>query len=560
MAATSARSRIARRCAARISRRPQRIFRPRQTGIRRLLALRPLRPLPEPLPHVSPLGTGSGFAARAHPPDGAGGPGQARTGRIFRHAHRPLPRLPRLRDGLPVRRRIRQARRDGARANRAELQAALSFRASRAISFIAAASLSVANRHGGAISEVLSDARDWRRSRAAREFCACSDCRTANGCCRRSIRSFSSRLGKTFPAQGPRRARVALFAGCVAQVTFSELNRATIRVLQANGCEVVVPAGQVCCGALPAHAGVRDVARNLARTNFDAFSADDFDAIVTNAAGCGSTLKEYTHLFAADDPSTKRAAKFSRQDARRDRISRGAWPHRAAAERSAARHVSGFLPSCPRTENPRSAAQADSRGSRRRIRGNAACGSVLRLGRRLQRHGDGSVARIAGAENGVRVQQTNAQAIVTANPGCILQLRAGAAIHDTGQEVLHVVELLDRALARSADRLFLADQVAAALRAHPRGVHCARGHVAALAHAIRLRFAVHCERHFAVENDVRGQGRHACGPDKKRSGRPARRTCVRKTFRFELFPVILFCPVSWPYCCQLYSATIQETI
>jgi len=101
---------------------------------------------------------------------------------------------------------------------------------------------------------------------------------------------FFDDLGKTFPAQGPRRARVAFFAGCVAQVTFSELNRSTIRVLQANGCEVVVPAGQVCCGALPAHAGVRDVARNLARANFAAFPAGNFDAIITNAAGCGSPL------------------------------------------------------------------------------------------------------------------------------------------------------------------------------------------------------------------------------------------------------------------------------
>ena len=79
---------------------------------------------------------------------------------------------------------------------------------------------------------------------------------------------FASALGETFPARGMRRARVAFFAGCVAQVTFSDLNRATIRVLQANGCEVVVPAAQVCCGALPAHAGVRDVARTShARTS-----------------------------------------------------------------------------------------------------------------------------------------------------------------------------------------------------------------------------------------------------------------------------------------------------
>ena len=146
---------------------------------------------------------------------------------------------------------------------------------------------------------------------------------------------FFDELGKTFPAQGPRRARVAFFAGCVAQVTFSELNRATIRVLQANGCEVVVPAGQVCCGALPAHAGVRDVARNLARANFAAFPREDFDAIITNAAGCGSTLKEYTHLFTASDPEHDQAADILGQDARRHRISGGPRPDGAAAEASA---------------------------------------------------------------------------------------------------------------------------------------------------------------------------------------------------------------------------------
>src|SRR6202045_2434858 len=102
---------------------------------------------------------------------------------------------------------------------------------------------------------------------------------------------FFSQLGRTFPAVGPRRARVALFAGCIAQVSFSTLHEATIRVLTANGCEVVIPAGQTCCGALAAHAGVRDSARSLARVNLDVFLRDDFDAVVTNAAGCGSTLK-----------------------------------------------------------------------------------------------------------------------------------------------------------------------------------------------------------------------------------------------------------------------------
>jgi glycolate oxidase iron-sulfur subunit len=124
---------------------------------------------------------------------------------------------------------------------------------------------------------------------------------------------FFSKLGRTFPAIGQRRARVALFAGCVAQVSFSALHDATIRVLTANGCEVVVPAGQTCCGALAGHAGVRDVARSLARTNLDIFLAEDFDAVITNAAGCGSTLKEYEHLFVEGTPEEDKAHAFRKK-------------------------------------------------------------------------------------------------------------------------------------------------------------------------------------------------------------------------------------------------------
>jgi len=123
-------------------------------------------------------------------------------------------------------------------------------------------------------------------------------------------RYFFQQLGKTFPAQGAKRARVAFFAGCMQQVAFSSLNEATIRVLAANGCEVVVPAGQRCCGALAVHAGIRDEARRLARNNLKAFLSEEFDAIITNTAGCGSTLKEYGHLFPADEESRARGIQF----------------------------------------------------------------------------------------------------------------------------------------------------------------------------------------------------------------------------------------------------------
>jgi glycolate oxidase iron-sulfur subunit len=259
---------------------------------------------------------------------------------------------------------------------------------------------------------------------------------------------FFTDLGKTFPAHGLQRARVAFFAGCVAQVTFSELNRATIRVLQANGCEVVVPAEQVCCGALAAHAGVRDVARNLARVNFRAFQSDDFDAIITNAAGCGSTLKEYSNFFAQDGADLKDAEKFSAK----------------------VRDISEFLADlglvAPLRPLPMRVTYQDSchlvhgqkirEAPRKLIRAipsvelvemalsDLCCGSAG-----VYNVTEPKAALDLLADKMNHAAQTKAQAILTANPGCILQLRAGAAMHNTGQEVLHVVELLDRALVKS---------------------------------------------------------------------------------------------------------------
>jgi glycolate dehydrogenase iron-sulfur subunit len=258
---------------------------------------------------------------------------------------------------------------------------------------------------------------------------------------------FFTELGKTLPAQGHQRARVAFFAGCVAQVTFSELNRATIRVLQANGCEVVIPAEQVCCGALAAHAGVRDVARNLARANFPAFHADDFDAIISNAAGCGSTLKEYSHLFPENEADHESARKFSAK----------------------VRDISEFLADlglvAPLRPLPMRVTYQDSchlvhgqkirEAPRKLIR---AIPSVEFVEMALSDLccGSAGVYNVTQPEAALdllsdkmaHAQRTKAQAILTANPGCMLQLRAGAAIHKTGQEVLHVVELLDRALVK----------------------------------------------------------------------------------------------------------------
>ena len=256
---------------------------------------------------------------------------------------------------------------------------------------------------------------------------------------------FFSELGKTFPPQGARRARVALFAGCLAQVTFSELNRATIRVLQANGCEVVVPAGQLCCGALPAHAGIRDVARNLAHTNCAAFAAQDFDAIITNASGCGSALKEYALLFPEGDPSRECEARFSGKV--RDVSEFLAELGLTAPLKSVPLRVT-FQDSCHLVHG-----QKIREAPRKLIR---SIPGVELVEMPLADHccGSAGVYNVTQTKTSLELlaqkmefaRDTKARVIVTCNPGCILQLRAGAAIHGTGQEVLHVVELLDRAI------------------------------------------------------------------------------------------------------------------
>ena len=121
------------------------------------------------------------------------------------------------------------------------------------------------------------------------------------------LKAREPQLPEFLPAKGPRRARVALFTGCVADAMFHHVNWATARVLQANGCDVVIPRNQACCGAIHYHSGAGGPALDLARTNVNAFDLDSIDAVVINVAGCGSMLKEYGHVaaeLAADDQQT----------------------------------------------------------------------------------------------------------------------------------------------------------------------------------------------------------------------------------------------------------------
>jgi len=256
--------------------------------------------------------------------------------------------------------------------------------------------------------------------------------------------SFFPQIGKLFPAQGKRRYRVAFHAGCIANVAFARLQEATVRVLQANGCEVLIPRGQICCGALHVHAGLRDEARELARRNIEAFSRDPVDAILTNAAGCGSTLKEYGYLLRGDP----------------------AWSEKAAAFAGRMKDVTEFLAEIRLTQ-PMRAIDAKvtyqdschlSHGQRIRQQPRALLQAVPGLDLVEMPLSDlccGSAGIYNITETQLAMQllrskmetvnSTGAALIATANPGCILQLRAGVRLHGRGQRVVHVVELLDEA-------------------------------------------------------------------------------------------------------------------
>ncbi|HEX3681917.1 MAG TPA: heterodisulfide reductase-related iron-sulfur binding cluster [Bryobacteraceae bacterium] len=257
---------------------------------------------------------------------------------------------------------------------------------------------------------------------------------------------FYRNLGKTFPATGERRFRVAFLAGCIANVAFARLNEATLRVLQRNGCEVAIPAAQNCCGALHLHSGLKKQACALARNNIDAVLSDEFDAIITNAAGCGSTLKEYGELLAADDAYRDRAARFAgkMKDVTEFLASIELNPEMGNVDAIATYQDSCHLAHGQKIKDaPRRLLRAIPGLSFREMpMADLCCGSAgiynvlhTEMSMQILRHKMESIGL------------TGASLILTANPGCMLQLAAGARLYGTGQRVAHVVEVLDEAYA-----------------------------------------------------------------------------------------------------------------
>ena len=262
---------------------------------------------------------------------------------------------------------------------------------------------------------------------------------------------FFHQIGKIFPAEGRARYRVAFLAGCIANISFARLNEATVRVLQRNGCDVIIPEGQGCCGALHVHAGEREEARKLARRNIDAIVDGGFDAAITNAAGCGSTLKEYDELLEDDPAYASKAVEFKK-------LMRDVTEFLASiplnTDMGALRMTVTYQDSCHlahgqkiRTAPRKLLAQVPGLEFREMPLSDLCCGSA-----RIYNVVHNEMAMQILDKKMLHVNQTGAEVIATANPGCLLQLQAGVRLHGKGQRVVHVVELLDEAYAKCSSK------------------------------------------------------------------------------------------------------------
>jgi glycolate oxidase iron-sulfur subunit len=247
------------------------------------------------------------------------------------------------------------------------------------------------------------------------------------------------------PAQGAKRRRVGLLLGCVQREFFPQVNAATARVLAAEGCEVVAPQDQPCCGALMVHAGEETEALRLARKTIDTFERAEVDTIVTNAAGCGSNVKEYGHLLRDDAHYADRAKVFAAKC--RDitqvltelppRAARNPLHLRVAFHDSChLQHAQGVrwqprqllanIPGIELTEIPESAICCGSAGIYNLVQPDA--------------------AHALGDRKAQLIAPLNAEVVATGNPGCLLQLQSSLARQGCATPVVHTIQLIDASI------------------------------------------------------------------------------------------------------------------
>jgi len=238
---------------------------------------------------------------------------------------------------------------------------------------------------------------------------------------------------------GEARCRVALLTGCVQDVAFADVNRDTVDVLLANGCEVVTPRRQVCCGSLLGHNGELKLARQLARQNLDAFDLNHLDAIVSNSAGCGSFIKRYHHLL--PDDARARTWSHKTKDISEFLVDIGITPPNKLKTRVAYHDACHLAHGQKISHQPREMLQA--------IPGI----ELVELPEASWCCGSAGIYNITQPEMSLallerkmkNIAATGASMVATGNPGCIGQIRYGARKFGVRVEIVHPVTLLARA-------------------------------------------------------------------------------------------------------------------
>jgi glycolate oxidase iron-sulfur subunit len=262
-------------------------------------------------------------------------------------------------------------------------------------------------------------------------------------------------LPERVPARGARRATVGMLTGCVQRVFFPQVNAATARVLAAEGCDVIVPAGQGCCGALSLHGGRRAEAVRFARQTIETFERAAVDAVVVNVAGCGSAMKEYRDLLADDPAWSERAAAMAAKVRDLSEFLAGLGPvaARHPLEMTATYHAACHLAYAQRiTAQPRELLAAIPGLRLADIAdGGTCCGSAGIYN--LVQPGP---ARELGQRKAAAVAATGADLLVSANPGCSMQIASALAARGTPMPMAHIAEVLDASIRGVGAREFRA--------------------------------------------------------------------------------------------------------
>lgn len=265
------------------------------------------------------------------------------------------------------------------------------------------------------------------------------------------------------PAVGERKYRVAMLIGCAQDLIFSDVNRDTVEVLAQNGCEVVTPPEQQCCGSLHAHNGEWTLAQQLARRSIDQFPPEQFDAIITNAGGCGSHLKHYAKLL-ADDPAYRERAELwdaKVKDIHEWLVEIGArrptsagrddLPH-LLADQQVSPTVVTYHESCHLSHGQKVVSQP------RQVLAAIPNLKLVELPEASWCCGSAGIYNLTQPEMAgelldrkiQHIKATGAMTVATGNPGCLLQLVNGAAQHGLKLRVVHPVTLLAEAYRQSS--------------------------------------------------------------------------------------------------------------